>query len=90
MSGVHGNELFEKSRTRYDAEQEAVMLELTDDQVQAVERNGKELPLLVDPRTNETFVLVRKDIFDALQRWIASLKRRWDNPEDDDLTVKTT
>jgi hypothetical protein len=64
------------------------MIELTPDQAQAIERNGKEPSLLVDPRTQETFVLVRKDVFDALQRWIAPLKRRWDHPEDDDLTRK--
>jgi hypothetical protein len=26
-----------------------------------------------------------KDRFEALQKWVASLKRRWDDPADDDL-----
>jgi hypothetical protein len=38
------------------------MIQLTLDQAQAVERNGTEPPLVMDPRTNETFVLVRKDV----------------------------
>lgn len=40
---------------------------------------------MVDPRTQEEFVLVRKDRFEAMQKWLASLKRRWDDPADDDL-----
>jgi hypothetical protein len=69
-------------------QKEAAMIELTQDQAQAVETYGKEPPLVIDPRTRETFVLVRKDAYDAMQKWMASLKRRWDNPADNDLTRK--
>lgn len=65
------------------------MIELTVDQARAIEENGGQPSLLVDPRTQETFVLVRKDTYDRMQKWFAPLKRRWDNPADDDLTQKT-
>jgi hypothetical protein len=62
------------------------MIELTPDQSHDIELDPRAHPLVLDPRTKETFVLVLKDVFEAMQRWIAPLKRRWDNPEDDDLT----
>lgn len=61
------------------------MIELTPDQAQAIQRNGEELPSVLNPQTRETFVLVRKEVFEAMQKWLAPLKRRWDNPADDDL-----
>jgi hypothetical protein len=67
---------------------ETTMIELTNDQVQAIESNGERLPEVVNPRTRETFVLVRKDLYEAMQKWVAPLKRRWDNPADDDLIKK--
>jgi hypothetical protein len=47
---------------------EAAMIELTNDQIQAIESNGEQHPEVVNPRTRETFVLVRKDVFDAMQK----------------------
>jgi hypothetical protein len=63
------------------------MIALTEEQVRAVEQ-AEQLPLLVNPKTQEEFVLVRKDQFDAMQKWMASLKRNWNNPADDDLIRK--
>ena len=65
------------------------MIELTNDQIQAIESNGEPHPELVNPQTQETFVLVRKDLFEAMQKWVAPLKRRWNNPGDDDLIKKS-
>ena len=63
------------------------MIELTEEQAEAL--TTAEQPLfLVDPRTQEEFVLVRRDRFEAMQKWVASLKRRWDDPGDDDLIRK--
>jgi hypothetical protein len=67
---------------------ETAMIELTSDQAQTLDRNGGELPLVVHPRTGEKFVLVPKDVYDRMQKWVAPLKRGWDNPADDDLTRK--
>jgi hypothetical protein len=63
------------------------MIELTDDQAEAL-TGAEQFPLVVNPRTQEEFVLVRKDRFEAMQKWVASLKRNWDNPADDDLICK--
>jgi hypothetical protein len=63
------------------------MIELTAEQAEALAR-AEPFALVGDSRTREEFVLVRKDRFDAMQKWVASLKRRWDNPGDDDLIPK--
>jgi len=43
---------------------------------------------VVDPRMREDFVLLRKDRFEAMQTWVASLKRRWDNPGGDEIAAQ--
>lgn len=63
------------------------MIELTEEQAVAL-RRAEQPALVVDPRTQEEFVLVRKDRVEAMQKWVASLKRRWDDPDDDDLIRK--
>jgi hypothetical protein len=60
------------------------MIELTLQQVHALER-GEPFVLMVNPTTGEEFVILRKERYEAMQKWIAPLKRRWDNPADDDL-----
>jgi hypothetical protein len=64
------------------------MIELTEEQAEALAR-AESPALVVDPRTQEEFVLVPKDRFDAMQKWMASFKRRWDDPADDDLIRKS-
>lgn len=63
------------------------MIELTAEQAEALTRAGAPL-VVVNPGTREEFVLVRKDRFEAMQKWVAFLKRRWDDPGDDDLIGK--
>jgi hypothetical protein len=63
------------------------MIKLTPEQAEALERSDQP-PVVVHPSTQEEFVLVRKDFFEAMQKWMASWKRRWDNPADDDLIRK--
>jgi len=60
------------------------MIQLTLEQMRAMEREGP-LPVLVNPKTGEEFVLLRKDRYEAMQKWIAPLKRRWDDHANDDL-----
>jgi hypothetical protein len=57
---------------------------MTEEQVQAVER-ASQPPVVLHPRTHEEFVLVRKERFDAMQKWMRSLQRVWNEPADDDL-----
>jgi hypothetical protein len=64
------------------------MIELTPCQVQAIERSEEETTRMVNPQTQETFVLVPQNHYDRMQKWIAPLKRRWDHPGDEDLTRK--
>jgi hypothetical protein len=63
------------------------MIELTEEQAVALAQ-AEQFPLVVDPRTQKEFVLVPRDRFEAMQKWVASLKRRWDDPADDDLIRK--
>jgi PHD/YefM family antitoxin component YafN of YafNO toxin-antitoxin module len=63
------------------------MIRLTEEQAEAI-TSAEQPPLVVDPRTKEEFVLVRRDRFEAMQKWVASLKRRWDDPGDDNLIRK--
>jgi mRNA interferase MazF len=59
------------------------MIELTAEQAEALTR-AEQPPLAVNPSTQEEFVRVRKDRYEAMQKWVAALKRRWDDPADDD------
>lgn len=60
------------------------MIEMTAEQAQAVEKGGAPT-VVVHPGTREEFVLIRKERYESMQKWAASLKRNWDNPADDDL-----
>src|SRR5262250_328853 len=51
----------------YDAGKEAAMIELTEQQVEALEHAGATPPRVVNPRTKETFVLLRVDEYERLK-----------------------
>lgn len=57
------------------------MIELTAEQTQAVEAG--ESPVLLNPKTKEEFVLIRKETFEAMRRFLAPLHKGWDDPEMD-------
>ena len=50
----------------YDAGKEAAMIELTEQQVEALEHAGATPPRVVNPRTKETFVLLRVADYERL------------------------
>jgi len=52
---------------RYDAGKEATMIELTERQMQALENPQVTPPRVVNPRTKETFVLLRVDEYEHLK-----------------------
>jgi alpha-D-ribose 1-methylphosphonate 5-phosphate C-P lyase len=54
-------------RRLYDAAEEIVMIELTEQQLQALENPEATPPRLVNPRTKETFVLLRLDEYERLK-----------------------
>jgi hypothetical protein len=51
----------------YDAGKEAAMIELTEQQLQALEKPEATPPRVVNPRTKETFVLLRVDEYERLK-----------------------
>jgi len=51
----------------YDAGKEAAMIELTEQQLQALENPEATPPRIVNPRTKETFVLLRLDEYERLK-----------------------
>jgi hypothetical protein len=51
---------------RYDAGKEELMIELTEQQMQALEIANGDSPRFVNPRTKETFVLVPVDEYERL------------------------
>jgi hypothetical protein len=51
---------------------------MTEEQVQAIETC--QAPILVNPKTREEFVLIRKEQFDLLQKFPRPLSRGWDDP----------
>lgn len=54
------------------------MIELTEEQVRAVEHGAP--PVLLNPATREEFVLVRKEVFENMRKVLAPLSRGWDDP----------
>ena len=56
------------------------MIELTHEQHEAL--NGETLPQVHDPETNETYVLVRTDVFERMRAILDGITRRagWDDP----------
>jgi hypothetical protein len=54
-------------RRLYHARREAAMMELTEQQVQALANPEATPPRLVNPRTQETFVLLRVDEYERLK-----------------------
>jgi len=64
------------------------MSELTEEQAQA--KAEQESPLQVgNPRNQETYVLIRKDVYDLVCKIVSVHNRNgWDDPGDDDLIRK--
>lgn len=55
------------------------MIDMTEEQARAVEQIDH-LPILVNPKTGEEFVLVRREMFDRLRKQLQPLSRGWDDP----------
>lgn len=51
----------------YDAGKEVAMIELTDQQIQSLENPEATPPRVLNPRTNETFVLLRIEEYKRLK-----------------------
>ena len=65
------------------------MIELTEEQIQAVAAEAKGPVQILNPRTREIFVLIHKEVYDLTTRIMSGANRRgWDSPADDDLIRK--
>jgi hypothetical protein len=56
-----------EKQSRYDEGKGGPMIELTEQQLQALETREVSPPRLLNPRTNETFVLLRVDEYERLK-----------------------
>ncbi len=60
------------------------MIELTDEQLQALGAQGESPPRARNPHTQETFVLIREGVYELVRQIIDGPNRRgWDDPEMD-------
>ncbi|MFO0964173.1 MAG: hypothetical protein U0793_01115 [Gemmataceae bacterium] len=65
------------------------MIELTEPQAKAVEAEKKPLHLM-NPRTQEVFVLIRKQVYDLTCSMAGGEAKVWDDADDNDLIRKST
>jgi hypothetical protein len=65
--------------------EEADMIELRDDQLQALDAE-KQPATAVDPRTGQVYRLIKQDVYERLQALLRPMNRNWDNPADDHPT----
>jgi hypothetical protein len=64
------------------------MIELTEEQARALEQQDTPLQI-VNPRTGEVFVLIRKNVYDLTCDIVGGGKGKpWDDEADDDLIRK--
>jgi hypothetical protein len=63
------------------------MIELTEHQQKAVDEQ-EQPPVVVDPRTGQEYLLIRRDIYELVRGTLKPYDRGWDDPADDDLIRK--
>jgi hypothetical protein len=64
------------------------MIELTETQVQAIAAQNSKPLEVVNPATQEVFVLIRKEVYDLVCGTLKPYGRGWDDAADDDLIRK--
>ena len=63
------------------------MLELTRQQQEAVDAQAPP-PVVVDPRTGQEYLLIRREVYELVCGTLKPYGRGWDDPADDDLIRK--
>lgn len=56
------------------------MIDLTEEQARALESQAEKPPHFRNPATQETFVLIRQDVYESIQKALAPFDRVWDDP----------
>jgi hypothetical protein len=64
------------------------MIELTEEQMQAMDEQTQGPLRIINPRTKEIFVLIRQDVYKLTSGILRGPNRNWDDPADDDLIRK--
>jgi hypothetical protein len=60
------------------------MIELTPEQGQALDSQAEQPPVVVDPRTGQEYLLIRREIYEQVRGILKPLNRGWeDDPEMD-------
>jgi hypothetical protein len=63
---------------------EIAMIELRDDQLQALD-GSQQPPIAIDPRTGQEYLLIRRDVYEKVRAVLKPFGRAWDDSADDDL-----
>ena len=63
------------------------MIELREDQWRALDAS-EQSPIVVDPRTGQEYLLIRREVYEKVRGFLKPLGRAWDDPADDDLIGK--
>ena len=64
------------------------MIELTDQQRQAISDPAEQPPVVVDRQTGQEYFLIRREVYDKVRLMLKPFARGWDDPADDDLIWK--
>lgn len=62
------------------------MIELTEQQLKDLEAQPQP-PVVIDPRTGQEYLLIRRDVFENMQAVMRPLARGWDDPLLDEYEV---
>jgi hypothetical protein len=60
------------------------MIELREDQLPSLDA-PEQPPVLLDPRTGQEYLLIRRDVYKKVRGLLRVYGRAWDNSADDDL-----
>lgn len=60
------------------------MIELTKEQQQALDTGTEQPPAIVDPRTGQEYMLIRRQVYELVRATLQPINRGWeDDPEMD-------
>jgi hypothetical protein len=65
----------------YDAEKEVSMIELREDQLQALD-GEQQPPVVIDPRTGQEYLLIKREVCKLVSGILKPYNRGW-NPDED-------
>ena len=64
------------------------MIELRDNQLQALDA-PEQPPVVLDPRTGQEYLLIRREIYEKVRKVLKPLGQAWDITADDDVIRQT-